>query len=67
MLYIFLIEKKVFNGFFKIVSVQNQLPITFCSDLVFDKTLKVRNFTPKHTNFLSNIKHIKSKQCVIRK
>ena len=33
---IFLIEKPVFNRFLKIIGVQNQLPITFCSDLVCD-------------------------------
>ena len=29
---IFLSEKLVFNGLLKIIGVQNQLPITFCSD-----------------------------------
>ena len=41
----------VFNRFLKITGVQNQLPITFCLDLVCNKTLLVRNLTPKHTNF----------------
>ena len=31
---IFLIEKPVFNGFLKIIGTQNQLTITFYSDLV---------------------------------
>ena len=48
---IFLIEKPVFNRFLKIIGVQNQLPITFCSDLVCNKILMVRNSTPTHTNF----------------
>ena len=47
---IFLTEKLGYNGFFnlKIIDVQNQLPITFCLDLVCNKTLKARNL---HTNF----------------
>ena len=48
---IFLIEKTVFNRFLKIIGVQNQLPIPFCSDLLCNKTLMVRNSTPTHTNF----------------
>ena len=48
---IFLIEKPVINVFLKIIGVQNQLPITFCSDLLCNKTLKARNSTPTHTNF----------------
>ena len=40
---VFLIVKPVFNGFLKIFSAQNQLPIIFCSDLVCNKTLKARN------------------------
>ena len=47
-MYIFFIEKPVFNVVLKIIGAQNQLPITFCSDLV---TLKARNSTPIHTNF----------------
>ena len=47
---IFLIEKPV-NEFSKVIGVQNQLPITFCLDLVCNKTLMVRNSTPTHTNF----------------
>ena len=39
---IFLIEKLAFNGFLKIIDAQNQLPITFGSDLVCNKTLKAR-------------------------
>ena len=37
---IFLIEKTSFNGFSKIIGPQNQLPITFCLDLMWNKTLK---------------------------
>ena len=48
---IFLIENPVFNGFLKIVGVQNQLPITFCLDLMCNKTLKARNSYPTYTNF----------------
>ena len=48
---IFLIEKPVFNGSLKIIGTQNQLPITFCSDLMRNKTLKAKNSTPTHTNF----------------
>ena len=43
---IFLIEKPVFNYFLKIIDAQNCLPSTFCSDLVFNKTLNARNMTP---------------------
>ena len=35
---IFLIIKKILS--------QNQLPITFCTDLVCNRTLKARNSTP---------------------
>ena len=31
---VFLIEKPVFNGLLNIFGAQNQLPITFCPDLV---------------------------------
>ena len=34
-----------------IIGAQNQLLVTFCSDLVCNKTLKARNSTPTHTNF----------------
>ena len=47
---IFLIEKQFFSGFLKIIGAQNQLPITFYSDLMHNKTLKARNSTPTHTN-----------------
>ena len=47
---IFLIEKPVFNGFLKIIGAKNQLPITFCSFIIRNKTLKARNSTPPHTN-----------------
>ena len=40
------IEKLGFNGFLKIIGAQNQLPITFCSDLMRNKTWKARNSTP---------------------
>ena len=42
---IFLIEKMGFNRFLKIIGAQNQLLITFCSDLVCNKTLNARNST----------------------
>ena len=64
-----LIEKPFFNGFLKIIGVQNQLPITFCLDLVCNKTLKAE-MRPHHTHeFLTLIflLHIKSEQKVIRK
>ena len=47
---VFLIEKPGVYEFLKVIGVQNQLPITFCSDLVCKKTLMVRNSTPTHTN-----------------
>ena len=49
--YILFLEKPVFNVFLKIIGAQNQLPITFCLDLMLNKTLKARNSTPTHTNF----------------
>ena len=48
---IFLIEIPIFNGFLKFIGAQNQLPITFCSDLMRNKTLKARNSTLTNTNF----------------
>ena len=48
---IFLIEKPDFNGFLKIIGGQNQLPITFSSHLMRNKTLKARNSTPTYMNF----------------
>ena len=46
------------------IGTQNPFPITFCSDLVCNKTLKVRNATPtRHTHeFLTSVSllHIKS-------
>ena len=48
---IFLIEKLFFNGFLKIIGVQNQLTITYSSDLVYNKTLKAKNSTPTYTHF----------------
>ena len=48
---IFLIEKQNLNGFLKIIGAQNLLTITYCSDLMRNKTLKARNSTPKHMNF----------------
>ena len=36
----FFIEKTVLNGFLKIVGAQNQLPITFCTDLMCNKDIK---------------------------
>ena len=46
---ILIIEKPGFNGVLKINGVQNQLPITFCSDLVCNKTLNAQNSTPIRT------------------
>ena len=48
---IFLIENPFFYEILKVIGVQNQVPITFCSDLVCNKTLMVRNSTPTHMNF----------------
>ena len=48
---IFLIENPVFNGFLKIIGAQNQLAITFCSDLVCNNSLKAKDSTPTHTDF----------------
>ena len=62
---IFLIEKPVFNWFWKVNAVQHQLPVTFCSDLGCKiKILKARNSTLTHTNLLYPYLHIKSKQKV---
>ena len=47
---IFLFEKLVFNNFLNMIGAKNQLPITFCSDLMRNKTLKARNLTPTYTN-----------------
>ena len=52
---IFLIEKPVFNGFLKIIGAQNQLPITFCSDLVCNKTLKAKICPYTHKFITLNI------------
>ena len=57
----FLIDKLVFNGFLKIISPQNQLPFTFCSDLVCNNTLIITQVFPTF-----NIP-IKSEQKVIQK
>ena len=46
---LFLFKKPVFNEFLKI----NQLLITFCLDLVCNKTLKARNSTPTYMKFLT--------------
>ena len=48
---IFLIEKPVFSGLLMIIGAQNQLPITFCSDLECNKTLKAKHLTLTHINF----------------
>ena len=60
-----IIEKPGFNRFLKIIGVQYQLLITFCSDLVCIKRLKAKNSCV----FLLYISllHIKSEQNVIRK
>ena len=57
---IFLIEKLVINGFLNIINGKIQLPSTFCSDLVCNKTLEARNSTPTHTNLypLISLLHI---------
>ena len=34
-----------------IIGLQNHLPITFCADLVCNKTLRARNSTPADMNF----------------
>ena len=47
-------KKRFSNGFIKIIRAQNQLPITFCSDLVYNKALKARNSTHTHTR-ISNL------------
>jgi hypothetical protein len=47
---IFLIKNPGFNGFLKIIGAQNQLPITFCSDLMINRALKAKNSSAKHTN-----------------
>ena len=46
----FLLKDRLISSFVKIIGAQNQLPMTFCSDLVSNKTLKARNSTPTHTN-----------------
>ena len=44
----------VLNGFSDlIIGAQNQLPITFCLDIVCNKTLKAKKSTPTHT--ISNL------------
>ena len=48
---IFLIEKLDFNRFLKNIGAQNQLLITFFSNLVCNKPVKARNSTPTHLNF----------------
>ena len=44
-----------FNGFLKVIGIQNQLPITFCSDIVCNKTLKAKKSTPTHELLIFNI------------
>ena len=39
---VLVIENRIFNRFLKIFNVQNELPITFCSDKVCNKALKAR-------------------------
>ena len=51
----FIIENPILNRFLKIIGAQNQLPITFCSDLMSNITLKARNSTPKHEFLNYNI------------
>ena len=66
---IFLIEKPGFNGYLKIFGAQNQLTITFWSDLVCNKTLMaINSIIKRHTHeFLTfNIPiYIKSEQKMI--
>ena len=47
---LFLFEKTVLKNF-NIIGTQYQSPITFCSDLVKNKTLEAINSTPTHMNF----------------
>ena len=43
------ISKYLLKGrFLKIIGLQNQLPITFYSDLMLNKTIKAINSTPTH-------------------
>ena len=42
-----------FNTFLKIIGAQNQLPITFCLDLMRNKTLRLE-IRPPHTR-VSNL------------
>ena len=48
---VYFLLRNGFNEFLKIVGAQNQLPITFCSDLMRNKTVKSKSSTPTHTNF----------------
>ena len=65
----FLIENPFFNTVLNIIGVQNQLPNTFCSDLVCNKKLQARNLTHIHNciTFIIPILRIKPEQKVIRK
>ena len=47
---IFLVEKPAFNGFFKIVVAQKQLPITFCSDLMRNRHQWLIIYLRPHTH-----------------
>ena len=44
-------ETPVYNRFLKIIGAQNQLLITFSSDILCNKTLKARNSNPTQMNF----------------
>ena len=61
-----IIEKKNFSGFLKIIGAQNQLLITFLSDLVCNQTIKYRISIPTHTQRISTLLAIKSEQKVIQ-
>ena len=52
--YFFLLKNRFLTDFKRLLVQKNQLLITFCSDLICNKTLKARNSTPTHTNILLN-------------
>ena len=50
---IFLLKPRFLTFFLKIFDAQNQLPITFCLDLVCNKTLKAKVRHPHTQEFLT--------------
>ena len=50
---IFLIEKQIFSGFLKIIGAQNQLHITFYSDLMLKWDIKGWKFDPQTHEYLT--------------